>query len=398
MEKGTLSIIKVKNDKLIARINFVKPDGRASIIDAGFWTVVQSDLKYDNTPCEFLRDKGVLMKVVTNDGRIIEKKIIGVSPSASNLSQHSNMSYKHKPEVGDSFDPELVCLPADTKRLLADVDPDNFFLKWQKAARFVQGRTPEKDKFMFFKRERKGENFEIRPNFGNIDFGQLAKRELDNAKSWMGDNQIKRVEFVTQWRMVQGLGLESVYETSMTLHHVYGIPYIPASTLKGVVRSWIIANAYHEKEELALSDPRFCDWFGCPAELVVDNNNVRQRYASFYKEARKGELVFFDTYPLHTPKICIDIMNPHYGPYYSDKTDQTPPADYHNPVPVFFLTVEKTSFQFILGAKQDILNQTIKNQDLDDGNWTIVDWLKSALTHHGIGAKTAVGYGYMKSE
>ena len=395
MEKGTLSIVKVKNDRLIARINFVKPDGRTSTIDAGFWTVVQSDLEYDNTPCEFLRDKGVLLKVKTHDGKIFQKNTVGDTSFPSNVSASSNTPYAGKLDIADSYDPEQICLPADTKRALADVDPDNFFLKWQKAARFVKGRTPEKDKFMFFKRNSKGENFEIRPNFGNIDFGQLAKRELDNAKAWMGDNQIKRAEWVTQWRMVQGLGLESVYETSMTLHHVYGIPYIPASALKGVVRSWIIANAYQGKEETALSDPRFCDWFGCPAELVVDNNNVRQRYASFYKEARKGELVFFDAYPLHAPQLSVDIMNPHYGPYYSDKTGKTPPADYHNPVPVFFLTVENTPFQFILGAKQDILTQTIRNQETEE---TIFDWLKSALTDHGIGAKTAVGYGYMKSE
>lgn len=395
MEKGTLSIVKVKNDRLIARINFVKPDGRTSTIDAGFWTVVQSDLEYDNTPCEFLRDKGVLLKVKTHDGKIIQKNTMEGTFLPSNISVSPNTPYAGKLDIDDSYDPEQICLPADTKRALADVDPDNFFLKWQKAARFVKGRTPEKDKFMFFKRNSKGENFEIRPNFGNIDFGQLAKRELDNAKAWMGDNQIKRAEWVTQWRMVQGLGLESVYETSMTLHHVYGIPYIPASALKGVVRSWIIANAYQGKEETALSDPRFCDWFGCPAELVVDNNNVRQRYASFYKEARKGELVFFDAYPLHAPQLSVDIMNPHYGPYYSDKTGKTPPADYHNPVPVFFLTVENTPFQFILGAKQDILTQTIRNQETEE---TIFDWLKSALTDHGIGAKTAVGYGYMKSE
>lgn len=397
MEKGTLYIKKVKNDKLIARIDFTKPDGRISTIDAGFWTVIQSDLKYDNTPCEFSRDKGVLLKVKTNDGRIIEKNTsANVPQSTSGFTSNAHQSYESR--VDDSYDSNLTFLPEDTRLALADINPENFFLKWQKAARFVQGRTPEKDKFMFFKRERKGDNFKIRPNFGNIDFGQLAARELNIAKTWMGDNQIKSIAFTTQWRMVQGLGLESVYETSMTLHHVYGIPYIPASTLKGVVRSWIITNAFEGKEERALSDPRFCDWFGCPTELVVDNNGVRQRHASFYKEARKGELVFFDTYPLRTPQLSVDIMNPHYGPYYSDKTNQTPPADYHNPVPVFFLTVEHTPFQFILGSKQEFLYQTIKNQEMENSNWTIFDWLKSALTDHGIGAKTAVGYGYMKSE
>lgn len=84
-------------------------------------------------------------------------------------------------------------------------------------------------------------------------------------------------------------------------------------------------------------------------------------------------------------------MNPHYVPYYSDKTGTTPPADYHNPVPVFFLVVEETPFRFILGAKGETLNETIKSK-------SISDWLTNALQNHGIGAKTAVGYGYMQQQ
>jgi len=37
-------------------------------------------------------------------------------------------------------------------------------------------------------------------------------------------------------------------------------------------------------------------------------------------------------------------MNPHYSPYY---TEGKPPADYHNPIPIKFLTVAKeTTFIF----------------------------------------------------
>ena len=390
MEQGTLSIIQTKSGKFIARISFSKPDGKQAVIDAQFWSPTKDDLKYNNTPCEFHREKGVLIKLKTSDGQIKEKKETPIKPAIGDR-QNTGSSNTHSNGISDSYNPDLTLLPADTKRVLAKINPDNFALKWQKAARYVVGITPDKDKFMFFKRDRKGENFEIRPNFGKIDFNQIAKRELSNAEAILGNNHFKAIELATQWRMVQGLGIESVYETSMTLHHVYGIPYIPASALKGVVRSWIIITVYDGQENLALSDPRFCDWFGCPAELVVDNKDgKRQKYPSHYKEARKGNLVFFDAYPLQSPQIETDLMNPHFGPYYSDKTGNTPPADYHNPIPVFFLTVVNTPFRFIVGSnKSEVLQQTLKNTN-------IYVWLKSALENHGIGAKTAVGYGYMK--
>lgn len=377
METGTLHITTIQRGKLIARIEFNKSNGDIGKITVNFWQPQQSDVSYDNTNCHFSRTNGQLQKIRLLDGRVIEKNI----PRDTHLP--------------DSFIPSSTFLPGDTIAALSGVTPDNFLLKWQKAPRFANAEK----KFVFFKKDRSGENFKINASFGNIDFKALAERELSNAISLMGDNQIKKLEMATQWRMVQGLGIESVYEISMTLHHIYGIPYIPASVLKGVTRSWIITNAYSGKEEIAISDPKFCDWFGCPAELVVHQNQSIRRYGSFYKEARKGELVFFDAYPLNTPQLDVDIMNPHYNPYYSDKNGNTPPADNYNPVPIFFLTVSKnTPFQFVLGGKEGILNQSIKHQDLENGNWNIFDWLKDALIQHGVGAKTAVGYGYMQSQ
>lgn len=398
MEQGTLSIIQTKSGKLIARVTFTKSDGKTGVIDVQFWSPVKDDLKYNDTPCEFQREeKGMLIKLKTNDGRVIEKT---ASPTQATTSRRANTGShsEYGGGIADSYAPAMTLLPADTKKALASIDPDNFALKWQKAARHVEGPVSDKNKFMFFKRDRKGENFEIKANYGKLDFEQIANRELSNAKALLGDNAIKAIELDTQWRMVQGLGIESVYEVSMTLHHVYGIPYIPASALKGVVRSWIITNAYESKEELAISDPSFCDWFGCPGELVIDDKDgKRQKHASHYKEARKGELTFFDAYPLKAPRLKTDVMNPHYGPYYSDKTGNTPPADYHNPVPVFFLTVEETPFRFILGADTKTLGHTIRNKS-NGVDWDVFVWLKDALQNHGIGAKTAVGYGYFKQE
>ena len=97
--------------------------------------------------------------------------------------------------------------------------------------------------------------------------------------------------------------------------------------------------------------------------------------------------------PFESPKIEPDVMNPHYGDYYNGKK---PPADYLNPVPIYFLTVKNTKFNFMIAVRENI-----NTEDTKLGIGTLADitkkWLEKALKEHGIGAKTAVGYGYMKS-
>lgn len=44
--------------------------------------------------------------------------------------------------------------------------------------------------------------------------------------------------FQVSWRLVVGLGLPSPLETGIVLHHVYGVPVIPGSALKGLTRAW----------------------------------------------------------------------------------------------------------------------------------------------------------------
>ena len=110
------------------------------------------------------------------------------------------------------------------------------------------------------------------------------------------------------------------------------------------------------------------------------------------------------------PQVKLDVMNPHYGAYYQDSENNTPPTDKLNPVPIPFLTIEKTKFNVIIGtrsSKNKSLQLYEKSKLLQiDGEWhnglslqsTCLNvglfWLKKALKEHGIGAKTAVGYGF----
>jgi len=160
------------------------------------------------------------------------------------------------------------------------------------------------------------------------------------------------------WRLTVGLGTPSVLDTGMTLHRIFGIPYIPASAVKGLTHHYVM-----EEKELKEDDPQVIKAFG-------DQKN-------------KGQVIFLDALPAEYPVFQLDIINPHYGPYYQGSE---PPADYHSPKPVYFLTVGRTRskgsvFNFCLASKDEDLLSCVER------------WLKEALKGFGIGAKTRAGYG-----
>ncbi|MEO0297503.1 MAG: type III-B CRISPR module RAMP protein Cmr6, partial [candidate division WOR-3 bacterium] len=154
------------------------------------------------------------------------------------------------------------------------------------------------------------------------------------------------------WRLVIGLGSAHPQETSMTLHHIYGIPYIPGSAVKGITRHWAVLKfaeekAKRDKENFEKSLESVSDALdnGAYIELNVDGVDFKDLIEIFGTKKQAGKVIFMDAYPVDNINLKIDIMNVHYPEYYSgDK----PPADWQNPNPIKFLTVEKTKFQFYL--------------------------------------------------
>ncbi len=283
-----------------------------------------------------------------------------------------------KPSSGDK-----LFLPKDTAELLAGPLPhksiDNFSIRLNRCPMYNESQ----EKFIL---HRKSSRDHAEYWIGH-DFTRAPLKEI-NARY---EQSLEKLHLVLarsiflslDWQMILGLGQESVYETSMTLHHIYGIPYIPGQAIKGCVRNWVILEKFGGSEKGALKDQGFCDIFGYQKE-------------SHYKQSLRGRIVFFDALPTFLGKESIhaDIMNPHYGPYYAG---EKPPADYHDPVPVTFLTLQNASFQFHLGASKrenrKIENHLFKNREPLE---VARDCLKSALTEYGIGAKTASGYGYFR--
>ncbi|MEM1725037.1 MAG: type III-B CRISPR module RAMP protein Cmr6 [Thermoplasmata archaeon] len=199
----------------------------------------------------------------------------------------------------------------------------------------------------------------------------------------------KCITALCAWRLVIGLGASHPQETSMTLHHIYGIPYIPGSAIKGVTRHWTVLKFAEQKAKTG--NKSFEDSINEIAKALDAGNNLGLSFnvdsksvdfksviEIFGTQEQKGKVIFMDAYPVDDINLKIDIMNVHYPEYYSgDK----PPADWQNPIPIKFLTVENTKFQFCLLSKEDTL--------LDE----VEILLKLSLKEHGIGAKTSLGYG-----
>ena len=218
--------------------------------------------------------------------------------------------------------------------------------------------------------------------------------------------------------MALGLGNASVFETSITLHYIYGIPYIPATAVKGIIRSWLITEYFSNNgEDLknaecnAYQNLSFCKIFGALKDC--ENKDKIKVKTAIYQEFKKqgkdidaymGNIVFFDAFPTTAPTVSVDIMNPHYPDYYNHEAGSgkfQPPADWQSPVPIFFLTIKDTGFQFLFGIRKrrESFNVKFNNED-ENHEGDVINVLKNllteALSNNGIGAKTAVGYGRMQ--
>ena len=259
-------------------------------------------------------------------------------------------------------------IPNDTCLILQDsnIQIDNFSLKLYRFAIFDEDKGYKLQKNYSIE---KSAWTEINPKITNY---------YENIKALFGENTYQE-ELETSYRLVIG-GEATVYETSMRLHHIYGIPYIPASGIKGVVRSYIILEKFSkELEKYKDNYNKFedevlfqCDWF-------VD---------IFGSQESEGKVIFVDAFPTNKPTIKVDIMNPHYGDYYSKGKA---PTDTMKLNPINFLTVENTTFEFFIASKESLEAFKIKEK-------TLIEWFQEALQNHGIGAKTAVGYGYFEEQ
>ena len=180
-------------------------------------------------------------------------------------------------------------------------------------------------------------------------------------------------EMKTMDRLVTGMSLPHPLENNLVWHHTLGVPFLPGSSIKGMLRAWL-------------------ETWKSLDQAILDH--------VFGSEAQTGNCLFFDAIPIDVVKLQADVMTPHFQAYYSgveqgDEANRNPDKDTHpypdersNPIPIPFLTVApEQTFLFALAPRRDTSKLNLKQIQL---------WLEEALCTVGFGAKTAVGYGRFK--
>ncbi|MDP5134276.1 MAG: type III-B CRISPR module RAMP protein Cmr6 [Paraglaciecola sp.] len=175
----------------------------------------------------------------------------------------------------------------------------------------------------------------------------------------------------SDWHWVTGMGNNHPLENGFCWHHTLSLPYLPGSSVKGLVRAFCELNG--------MPKTRLLQWFGSESKDPAANQSENQA----------GELVFFDAIPCDKADILPDIMTPHSGDWQQEGGQgKTAPADWHDPVPVPFLVSRNLTLLFSVAKAS---HATMPENELDE----VLLVLEQALGFFGAGAKTASGYGSM---
>ena len=162
-------------------------------------------------------------------------------------------------------------------------------------------------------------------------------------------------------RLFIGLTGGGMLETGCTIGHTHGAPYIPGSSIKGVVSA-------HVRKRLAsaANGPRICD------ELFGRGGD---------SGALSGLMTFHDAWWVPDSAehpLVREVVTTHHPEYYRNDGG-TPATDFDSPVPNALVAVQG-EFLFVIEGPDDWLDLTEK-------------MLVAALSTQGVGAKTRAGYG-----
>lgn len=171
----------------------------------------------------------------------------------------------------------------------------------------------------------------------------------------------RRVLLVTSLApVICGMGERTPGENGLTLHPVYGVPFLPGTSLKGILRAWVLTQSWG------------ADW---------QEGGVYSR-ALFGQGGHEGAAAvvdILDALPVPgTAMFTLDVLTPHHADYYKGGGA---PLGWEGPNPV----------QFLAAAKAVRYRVVVEG----DPAWVTkaTEWLALALAERGVGAKSRGGYG-----
>jgi len=216
------------------------------------------------------------------------------------------------------------------------------------------------------------------------EFDEFARAQLKNVTEAHGDPELFRQVSCRRASVLDSLGATrwtcktagpltlhlsvsgSFENAGICLHPLYGFAYLPGTSIKGLARAYATSLASASAEDILRV-------FG-PDEITSET-------------ARAGEVVFYEAWPKSWPRLVVDIVNNHHREYYN-ALDDTPPVDWEDPNPVYFLAVPPgTDFEFAIRLRRN------SNADGERLLSLAQAWVGGALAWLGAGAKTNAGYG-----
>ena len=166
----------------------------------------------------------------------------------------------------------------------------------------------------------------------------------------------------------QGL-FHLIFEVGLNYDEILDVPYIPGSTIKGILRSRLYSLAGDDGGEV------------------------------FGDEGREGYVIVSDAYPVGSKggRLLIgDIVNPHYY-----KGGEPVNSEYDvQPIPIKHLSVrDGVSFRFVIGVdKRAKVNEAIKEKLGVKDAVELVSVLLAYSMRTGLGARSTKGYGVFEVE
>lgn len=196
----------------------------------------------------------------------------------------------------------------------------------------------------------------------------LHARAFARWRAFTGDpGRFKPVTLALEGRLFVGLTGGGTLETGCAISHSYGMPYIPGSSVKGVVTGHVRATPFGTKH------PEVCDaLFGAePTEAEP--------------QGLGGVISFHDAWwvpgSADTP-LVQEVVTTHHLKYYGSE-GATSATDLDSPIPNAQIAV-RGHFLFVLEGPAAWLPLA-------------AEMLTAALTETGIGAKTRAGYGLFRA-
>ena len=221
-------------------------------------------------------------------------------------------------------------------------------------------------------------------------------------------NATIRLNAVAVAPFTTGLGNEHPLENGFSFLNPYGLPYLPGSGVKGVLRQAARELAGGEWGDSEGWSEEIRDKF--PKSSEKDLVRLSMLDILFGRESDggdtdhlRGTLTFWDVIPqIKGDSLAVEIMTPHQGHYYQEKATMgsVSPHESGQPTPISFLTVPPGS-GFVFHVQCDLGRLKRLAPDLaENDRWKTL--LRAAFTHAfdwlGFGAKTAVGYGQMRDK